>query len=355
MKKINFLLVTALLLAMLGGCAAPKAAVIAPTTSAAIAVATATPAATEIRKTEEPEKEYSLKIQIESEALAKNIIGDTSQRDIYIYLPPSYYENDKEYPMVYFLHGYGDSASDFINSNKGFFKKSFQKGAKEFIVVALDGNNKTGGSFYVNSPVMGNWDDFITREVISHVDENFRTLAQSSSRGIAGFSMGGFGALNLALKHPDVYGATLAFCPGVFAEEDFDLVMQSWQSSIRRSYAQAFSPDVEKAEGFSSIPEFSGTKEDKKVIAQWLSGFSNWGNKLDYYLSLNKPLSGIKVVYGKTDQYSWIPLGCEYLAKLCEEKGILNSEFVSFSGGHMIPPTVPNEYFIPFFNEHLNY
>ena len=75
-----------------------------------------------------------------------------------------------------------------------------------------------GGSFYVNSPVTGNWEDFITQDVVGYVDSHFRTLAQAESRGITGHSMGGFGALNIAMHRPDVFSAVYSMSPGLFDE-----------------------------------------------------------------------------------------------------------------------------------------
>jgi S-formylglutathione hydrolase FrmB len=89
---------------------------------------------------------------------------------------------------------------------------------KEMIVVIVNGTNVLGGSFYVNSPVTGNWEDFVISDAIGYVDAHYRTIPVVSSRGIAGHSMGGFGALNLAMLHPDVFSATYSLSPGLFDE-----------------------------------------------------------------------------------------------------------------------------------------
>ncbi len=65
------------------------------------------------------------------------------------------------------------------------------------IVVTAPGQHRFGGSFYVNSPVTGNWEDLIVTDIVGYVDTHYRTLAQSASRGIAGYSMGGYGALRI--------------------------------------------------------------------------------------------------------------------------------------------------------------
>lgn len=293
---------------------------------------------------------------IKSEAIAKNIIGDTDTRTIYIYLPPSYNSSKKKYPVVYFLHGYGDSCQDFMKTYQSKLDDEFKKGAKEFILVALDGNNKTGGSFYVNSPVIGNWEDFVVNEVVSYVDKNYRTIAESTSRGISGYSMGGFGALYLSLRHPDIYSSSLLFCPGVFVEDDLDSVMASWAGwiDVKKSYAQAFSPNEENKTDYGNILTDSDITAKNKVWEDWMNGYSNWGTKLDQYLALKKPLKSIMINYSIADSFSWIPGGCEYLVDLFEEKKI--NYFVNkFNGGHIVPQDAMGSYFVPFFGENLEY
>ena len=85
--------------------------------------------------------------------------------------------------------------------------------AAETIVVVPNGKNAYLGSFYTNSPVTGNWEDYIYRDVVNYIDGRYRTMARASSRGIAGHSMGGYGAFTIAMKHPDVFGATYALSP----------------------------------------------------------------------------------------------------------------------------------------------
>jgi hypothetical protein len=70
-----------------------------------------------------------------------------------------------------------------------------------------------GCSWYVNSPVTGNWEDFMVRELVPYVDANFRTLASRDSRGIAGDFMGGYGAIRFGMTHPEVFGTVYALHP----------------------------------------------------------------------------------------------------------------------------------------------
>ena len=83
----------------------------------------------------------------------------------------------------------------------------------ELIIVAPNARNAYKHSFYVNSSVTGNWEDYIVEDVVNFIDANYRTLAAASSRGIAGHSGGGNGALYLAMRHPEVFGSVYAMAP----------------------------------------------------------------------------------------------------------------------------------------------
>ncbi len=297
-----------------------------------------------------------VEVEIESEAIAKNIIGDNATRKVYVYLPPSYQGGNKKYPVVYFMHGYGDSSKGFMNSYKDKLDKEFNDDAKEFILVAFDGNNKTGGSFYVNSPSSGNWEDFSVNEVVNYIDSNYRTIADCNSRGIAGYSMGGFGALYLGMRHPDLFNSVLVYCPGVCRDDEFDIMLASWNgwSDVKRSYAQAFSPDVNNTQFYGNIIKDSDVEEKNAVWEDWMNGYCNWEQKVDDYLALNTPLKSIMIAYCPEDVFSWIPSGCEYLAGLYKKKDVNYSTYI-FSGGHIVPTDAIETNFVPFFGENLTY
>lgn len=293
-------------------------------------------------------------VDITSKAISNNIIGDSPTKTIQIYLPPSYDGSDKKYPVVYFLQGYDDSNSSFMNRFKSTLDKAFSSSDKEFILVSVDGNNVTGGSFYVNSPVTGNWEDYITQEVVDYIDSNYRTLADSDSRSISGMSMGGFGAINLGLKHPDIYSSVIVFCPGLIADGDLDSMWDSWEvwPDTKQSYAQSFSPNTEDTVNYGNIPVFDGSEEDNKVIEQWIDGYGNLENKVEDYLSLNTPLKCIQLNYSDDDTYVWVPGGCASLTNILNDNNINNS-VKKFPGGHLIPSDCFEDYLIPFFDEYL--
>ena len=119
--------------------------------------------------------------------------------------------------MIYFLAGYDEPAS--VRSIGLELQRLVDAGtANEMIIVGVSGENALGGSFYVDSPVSGRWATAIVDDVVGMIDEHYRTLATASTMcNIAGFSMGGYGALALAMRNPDVFGAVDALSPGLFA------------------------------------------------------------------------------------------------------------------------------------------
>jgi S-formylglutathione hydrolase FrmB len=77
----------------------------------------------------------------------------------------------------------------------------------QFILVCVDMTTPLGSSWYVNSPVTGNWEDFMIQELVPYMDANFKTLPNRNSRGIAGDFMGGYGAIRFDMKYPGAFGS----------------------------------------------------------------------------------------------------------------------------------------------------
>lgn len=161
--------------------------------------------------------------EIHAVSLEGNLIGDSPNRSVLVYLPPGYEKQTKvRYAVVYLLHGFTDKANKtWVIENEGLRmnigavmdKLIAERKVRPMILVMPDGSNKFGGSFYTNSITTGNWEDYITRDLVNYVDKKYRTLRNAESRGIVGHSMGGYGAIKLAMKHPDIYGAVYGTSP----------------------------------------------------------------------------------------------------------------------------------------------
>ncbi len=152
---------------------------------------------------------------LHSVALEHNLYGNSPNRPMLVYLPPSYSSAiAKRYPVVYLLHGFGTDERFWVTFGhvKTAMDSLVAAGAvHEMILVMPNANNVFGGSFYTNSASTGNWDDFIARELVGYIDHKYRTLARPQSRGLGGHSMGGYGTFAVGIRHAgDVYGALYA-------------------------------------------------------------------------------------------------------------------------------------------------
>jgi enterochelin esterase-like enzyme len=144
--------------------------------------------------------------QITSAALAGNLFGDPATRPFYVLLPPSYDASETRYPVVYVLHWFTGDESTLVWKFKAEMDKLLAAGeVEEMILVFPNANNRLLGSMYLSSPTIGDYETYIAQELVGYVDANYRTLAQPASRGITGCSMGGDGAIHLALKYPAVF------------------------------------------------------------------------------------------------------------------------------------------------------
>jgi pimeloyl-ACP methyl ester carboxylesterase len=147
--------------------------------------------------------------EIPSAALADNLLGDSADRTISVYLPAGYDAGQKRYPVLYMLQSFRGGAVDPSGVSRALETLIAAGRSKQLILVFVDGFNALGGSWYLSSTTIGDWDTFITRELVDHIDGTYRTLANRDSRAISGCSMGGYGALHLAFRHPDVFGVAL--------------------------------------------------------------------------------------------------------------------------------------------------
>jgi S-formylglutathione hydrolase len=184
-----------------------------------------------------------------SPSLAGNLLNDPANRPMRIYLPPGYDVGDTRYPVVYYLHGYRGIEDSWLNRDiQDTMDELISQGKiQEMVLVMPNAHNSYEGSWYANSSVAGNYEDYITRELAEFIDGKYRTLPQRESRAIAGGSMGGFGAMKLAIKHPDVYCAVVSHS-GVLSFNQWKNIMSFVVNNrIFQAMAIAFSPNPDAA------------------------------------------------------------------------------------------------------------
>jgi enterochelin esterase-like enzyme len=152
-------------------------------------------------------------IKVHGAALEGNLEGDSPDRDVVVYLPPSYAKSpNRRYPAVYFLHGYSVGVDAYLKMLQlpGIADSAVAAGAQEMILVLPDANTVYNGSMYSNSPTTGDWEGFLSHDLVAYIDSHYRTMANRNSRGLSGHSMGGYGTLRVGMKHPEVFSALYA-------------------------------------------------------------------------------------------------------------------------------------------------
>jgi enterochelin esterase-like enzyme len=136
-------------------------------------------------------------------------------------LPRSYYIDKQSFPVVYLLHGLGDDETSWLEYGRisqNADQAVAEKKAVPMIFVMPDGFR----SYYVND-YQGNflYQDMFVKELVPHIDSLFRTIPDSRHRALMGYSMGGYGALTLHLKYPDIFGSTVPLSISIRTDEQY--------------------------------------------------------------------------------------------------------------------------------------
>ncbi len=155
------------------------------------------------------------RVEVRGRSLEGALSGDSAVRPVSVYLPPSYEaEPERRYPTLYFLHGFTDSDSKWMGFEEHWItlpevldRTLANGGAQEMIVVMPNAHTRFYGSMYSSSVTVGDWETYVARELTAYVDSHYRTLARRSSRGLAGHSMGGYGAMRIGMRNPDVFSS----------------------------------------------------------------------------------------------------------------------------------------------------
>jgi S-formylglutathione hydrolase FrmB len=211
--------------------------------------------AAQSQETREPGKAGRLeRITVHGDSLVGNLAGDTPDRLVSVYLPPSYAASPtRRYPVLYLLHGFTDSDDHWFGlSGKHFVNvptaadKAFTSGARELIIVMPNAFTRYQGSMYSNSVVTGDWEAFVARDLVAFIDKHYRTLASRASRGLAGHSMGGYGAVRIGMKYPNVFSSLYSMSPCCM-----DANLQPSVEVLERAAKVLTAEDLQKADFYT--------------------------------------------------------------------------------------------------------
>jgi S-formylglutathione hydrolase len=302
--------------------------------------------------------------QIFSSALTNNLLGDSGTRPFSVYLPPSYDSSQKRYPVVYALHEYGGSHHDMEALQPSLDAMTATGTIGEMIVVFVNGTNRLWGSQYLSSPVIGDYETYITKDLVTYIDAHYRTLATWKSRGITGVSMGGFGSMRLALKFPEIFsvavpnagyynalGDDAQFAFQLLAQEHPTNLTQFDQLTFPLNWAQSLLagllPDLQRPELYTDSPYelINGQLVPVDAAQQRLQDGDVLHGELGRYLNQPVRLNAIKIVCGTND--SLIAQARDFTNALTVAG--LNFTYEEHSGGHLYVP----ELSLPFLSTNL--
>ena len=156
------------------------------------------------------------RIKVHGAALEGNLENDAVDRDVIVFLPPSYAtEKSRRFPVVYALHGYSIGAAQWSQEIHvpQTIEGAFAQGAQDMIVVLPDSKTVHNGSMYSSSVTTGDFESFIAHDLVAYIDAHYRTIPKRSSRGLVGHSMGGYGASRIGMKRSDVFGSLYIMSP----------------------------------------------------------------------------------------------------------------------------------------------
>ncbi len=308
------------------------------------------------------------RVQVHGKSLEGNLAGDAADRDVSIYLPPSYTNaTSKRFPVLYLLHGFTDSDElwmgfkpHWIHFPEVIDRAIARSGTREMIVVMPNAYTRMQGSMYSNSPVTGNWEDFLVQELVPYVDAHYRTLPEAASRGLAGHSMGGYGAARVGMKHPDVFTSIYLLSPwGLVPNFEGTVPMQAqavktladfdkaeFGVRLHLASAAAWSPNPAKPPLFLDLPA-----QGASVQAKWNANAPLL--MLESLIESVRKLKAIACDAGTQDRQ--IASEVRKLDTALTRNHIAHS-FELYDGDHTnrIPARVENK-LLPFFNRNLKF
>lgn len=331
-----------------------------------------------------------LSVTVYSPSLEGNLLGDSPDRNVIIYLPPGYHDKEnqeKEYPVIYLLHGY-DADYQLWTSGDYWLGKGWsiadiadyltEDGTiQPMIIVMPSANNRYNGSWYVNSEVTGGWEDFIAKDLLSQIDTDYRTVKSPLGRGVAGHSMGGFGALWIGLNNPDKFGAVYGMSAAEpdlsneFLESHKERMLKAsimtelssfdrldFYTRIMISKAAAFSPNVHNSPFKGDLPyiyEIDKIVLKEMIWKKWLSFSLTYDDLLIKYINgvndIDSHPKALKFDLGSEDRY--VKSNERFSVKLKEWN--IDHQFEVYDGNHLnrIHNRITNSV-LPFFSANLS-
>ncbi len=313
------------------------------------------------------------RIKVHGKSLEGNLEGDSPDRDVTIYLPPGYNANrNQRYPVVYLLHGYlltdqywtGVGVSSPGVNMPGVdvpaaMDNLIARGhAKPMIVVMPNAYSVYAGSMYSNSVTTGDWETYVAEDLVAYMDSHYGTIPDRLSRGLAGHSMGGYGAIRIGMKRPDVFSSLYimsACClinnplPAPLAKsKPNNTTSGSGALQIMSAWSAAFSPNPKNPPSYFDEPTKDGQAQPL-VIAKWHAASPL--AMIDQYVTNLRRYHAIMADVGLQDGLAGQN---KQLDQMMTAFGIVHV-FETYEGehGNMIPQRIESK-ILPFFARNLS-
>jgi len=212
-------------------------------------------------------------LEIESEVLRGNALGDPHVRPLWVYVPPGYDDDpQRRFPCVYVIQGLTGQLDMW--RNREAFRPSYLENIDELfgsgeappaLVAFVDCWTSIGGSQFLNSPATGRYQDFLCDEVVAFVDGRYRTIPDRDHRGIQGKSSGGYGALVTPMLRADVFSALASHAGDALFEACYLPEFAKSVRALREKYGGSYDRFWED---FRARPAFS-KEEDDVLLNDW--------------------------------------------------------------------------------------
>jgi S-formylglutathione hydrolase FrmB len=308
------------------------------------------------------------RISVHGAALEGNLEGNAVDRDVIVFLPPSYTrERTRRYPVIYALHGYSIGAAQWSQEIHvpQTIEGAFAKGAREALVVLPDSKTVHNGSMYSSSVTTGDFERYVSEDVVTYIDAHYRTIPDRRSRGLVGHSMGGYGATRIGMKHADVFGSLYIMSPCCLSArpagppntelENAVAAMKVPTDSATLGFfpraqlatAAAWSPNPKKPPLYLDLPTDNGQPRPD-ILAKWAANAPL--AFVDQYIGQLRRYRGISLDVGDQDGLKTDTIA---LHDVLERYGIAHG-FEVYSGTHTsrVADRVQN-HVLPFFSRTL--
>jgi Putative esterase len=308
-------------------------------------------------------------LEIASDVLRDNPLGDPHVRPLWVYVPPAYdAEPERRFPSIYLIQGMTGQIDMW--RNRTAFRPSTPENVDRLfaeedcppaLVVFVDCWTSYGGSQFIDSPGTGRYNEYLCEEVVPFVDSRYRTLAEPGHRGITGKSSGGYGAMVAPMLRPDVFGGLgthsgdalfeLCYLPEFrdtarTLRDEYDGSYERFWEDFRSRPALTKRSDMYLVNTYAMAACYSANEDGSidlpfdtatgmlrdDVWQRWLA----W-DPVRMARRHAEALRGLRAIYidaGKRDEW-YLDLGADAFRRELEELGITDVFFELFDAGHM--------------------